>query len=107
VIMDTPPGAAAGSMEIELVAVVLLVPVFVPVSVPVFSESVAVPVLVSVFESVFVPVVVPVEVLGAAEVSVVGSEGSAVAVSVVSEGKSASRVQWYDESPQLPARLSK
>lgn len=92
VIMDTPPAAAAGSMEIEDVAVVLLFPVvFVPDSVPVVSESVAVPVLVSLLVSVFVtvvvPVLVPVEVLEAVEASVVDSEVSAVAVSVVSESQ--------------------
>lgn len=87
VIMDTPPAAAAGSMEIEDVAVVLLFPVFVPVAVPVVSESVAVPVLVSLLVSVFVSVVVPVEVLGAVEASAVDSEVSATAVSVVSESQ--------------------
>lgn len=86
--MDTPPAAAAGSMEIEDVAVVLLFPVvFVPVAVPVVSESVAVPVLVSLLVSVFVSVVVPVEVLGAVEASAVDSEVSATAVSVVSESQ--------------------
>lgn len=86
VIMDTPPAAAAGSMEIEDVVVVLLFPVvFVPVAVPVVPESVAVPVWVSLLVSVFVPVVVPVEVLEAVEATVVDSEVSAVVVSVVSE----------------------
>jgi hypothetical protein len=88
VIIETPPAAAAGSMEIEVVAVVLLFPVFVLVSLPVVSESVAVPVVsesvaVRVFVSVFVSVVLA-EVLGAVEESVVDSEVSAVVVSVVS-----------------------
>ena len=82
-IIDTPPTAAAGSMEIEEVAVVLLFPVFVlvPVALPVVvSASVAVSVLVP----VLVPVV-PEAVSEAVEAAVVCSEVSAAVVSVVSE----------------------
>jgi hypothetical protein len=77
--MDTPPAPAAGSMEIEEVAevLVLVVPVFLPV---VVSESVAD------FVLVFVPVLVSDEVWDAVFVVGVVSEvaASLVATSVVS-----------------------
>lgn len=81
-IIDTPPAAAAGSMDSEVVAVVFLSPVFVPVPVPVAlpvvdSASVAVP--------VFVPVMVPVvsdAVSEAVLAAVVCSEVSAAVDSV-------------------------
>jgi hypothetical protein len=90
--MDTPPAAAAGSMEIEEVAVVLVlvVPVFVP---DVVSESVAVLVL------EFVPVVVSEEVWDAVLVVAVVSEvaASVVVASVVAAQEVSvdhDRIRW-------------
>jgi hypothetical protein len=100
--MDTPPAPAAGLIEIEEVAVVLVlvVPVFVPV---VVSESVAV------FVLVLVPVLVSDEVWDA--VFVVGVVSEVAASLVVTSVVSAKEVSVNHDSIRwvlaVPARLSR